>query len=53
MASIDEVLKSLGNLIWGPKLFSFFCLKATEYGLVISDPRGCDNYPDTGGRRHG
>ena len=23
MASINEALKSLGNLIWGPKLFSF------------------------------
>ncbi len=34
-----------------------FCLKATEYGLVMSAPRAqlrntdcCDNYPDTGGR---
>ena len=23
MASINAALKSLGNLIWGPKLFSF------------------------------
>jgi len=43
MASINEALKSLGNLIWGPKLFSF---SSAQLGDTIFATQAIQNNAD-------